>query len=324
MNPINTLLGALVALNSGFLAYWGKTILASRKLVKSGAAVTPDKDTRPPTLPQVGVGFITNFFDTLGIGSYAPTTAFFKLTKMVNDRIIPGTMTVGHNLSTTVQTFLFVAAVPVDVTTLFSMIGSSIAGAWLGAGIVAKWPKRKIQIGMGIALLIAATVMFFGSDPANPGPFMQLTGMRVLPGGGAALGVSGWKLLLAVTVNFFLGALMTLGIGLYAPCMITIYLLGMNPRAAFPIMMGSCAFLMPVAAIPFLRERSFSNRPALGLLFGGIPGVLIAFYIVKSMPLEYLFWLVDVVVIYTAISMLRSAFGSEARSAARDTVEVEA
>ena len=324
MNPINGLLAALAAINVGFVALWTKTMVAGRSLVKGGAGRTPATDVRFPSLEQLVIGLITNFFDTLGIGSYAQTTAWYKLRKIVNDRVIPGTMTIGHNLATTLQTFLFVAAVPVSVTTLFSMIGAAIAGAWTGAGIVAKWPKRNIQIGMGIALLIAATVMFFGSDDKNPGPFMQLTGLKVLPGGGEALGVSGVKLAVAIGVNFMLGALMTLGIGLYAPCMITIYLLGMNPKAAFPIMMGSCAFLMPVAAVPFLKEKAFSNRSALGLTLGGIPGVLIAFYIVKSLPLRYVFWLVDVVVLYTSISMLRSAFGAESRAAIPDAVEAEA
>jgi len=159
MNPITGLLAALAALNAGFVAIWGKAILAARNVAP--AKRTPSTDARLPTAEQLIVGFVTNFFDTLGIGSYAPTTSWFKLRKMVNDRIIPGTLTIGHNLSTTLQTFLFVAAVPVDVTTLFSMIGAAIAGAWMGAGVVAKWPKRKIQIGLGTALLVFAVVIFF-------------------------------------------------------------------------------------------------------------------------------------------------------------------
>jgi len=310
MNPVSALLAALAAIDAAFVALWTKAMVTRPSLVNAGATRTPDMPGRYPNVEELIVGFVTNFFDTLGIGSYAPTTSFFKLRNIVDDRIIPGTMTIGHTVPTAVQTFLFVAAVPVDVTTLSSMIGAASVGAWLGAGVVAKWPKRKIQIGMGIALLIAATIMFLGSDDSNPGPFMQLTGIKVLPGGGDALGVSGTRLAIAVGVNFVLGALMTLGIGLYAPCMITIYLLGMNPRAAFPIMMGSCAFLMPVAAIAFIREMSFSNRPALGLTLGGIPGVLIAFFIVRSLPVRYLFWLVVAVVLYTSVSMLRSALTS--------------
>jgi len=167
-------------------------------------------------------------------------------------------------------------------------------GAWVGSGIVAKLPKRSIQIGMGIALLIAALLFIlriFNEGPAD----------------GSATGLTGTLLIVAVAVNFVLGALMTLGIGLYAPCLILVSLLGMNSDAAFPIMMGSCAFLMPVAGLRFIAARSYDARAAIGLAIGGIPGVLIAAFIVKKLPLDWLRWLVVVVVLYAAITMLRSA-----------------
>ena len=305
MNPITGMLIALIALTLVYLAAWARAFMAARKL--KSANPSPADDTRPPTVGQLLIGFFTNFFDTLGIGSYAPTTALYKITKTVDDRLIPGTMTIGHTLGTTVQTILFTTAVPVDVTTLFSMIGAAILGAWLGAGVVARWPKRKIQIGMGAALLVAGTLMFLSAG----GPLEQVTGIKGLPGGGEAIGVTGTKLLIAVVVNFGLGALMTLGIGLYAPCMITIFLLGMNPKAAFPIMMGSCAFLMPVAAIRFIKEKSYANRPALGLTMAGFIGVLIAFKWFNNLPIDKVKWVVVAVVLYTATMMLRSAFGTK-------------
>jgi uncharacterized membrane protein YfcA len=147
---------------------------------------------------------------------------------------------------------------------------------------------------MGIALFGAATIML-----------LQLLG--AVPGGGAALALSGVKLVLAFAGNFILGALMTLGIGLYAPCMIMISLLGMNPTAAFPIMMGSCAFLMPVGSLQFVRNNRYHLRAALGLALGGPLAVLIAAFIVKSLPLLYVRWMVVVIVIYTASTMLRTA-----------------
>ncbi len=106
--------------------------------------------------------------------------------------------------------------------------------------------------------------------------------------------------------NFVLGALMTLGIGLYAPCLILASLLGMTPIAAFPIMMGSCAFLMPAGSLPFIKRGRYDLRAAIGLAIGGIPGVLIAAYIVKSLPLDWLRWLVVIVVLYAAAGLLRS------------------
>jgi uncharacterized membrane protein YfcA len=160
---------------------------------------------------------------------------------------------------------------------------------------------------MGAALLVAATLMLITQVQA-------MTGSRILPLGGDALGVRGTLLVAAITGNFLLGALMTLGIGLYAPCMILVSLLGMNPTAAFPIMMGSCAFLMPVGSLRFIRERAYSLRNALGLAIGGLPGVLIAAYIVKSLNLNTVRWLVIVVVLYTAITMLLSASRDNASS----------
>jgi uncharacterized membrane protein YfcA len=147
---------------------------------------------------------------------------------------------------------------------------------------------------MGTALIVAAGIM-------------TATQLQLLPGGGIALGLTGAKLLVAMSGNFVLGALMSLGIGLYAPSMIMISLLGMSPTTAFPIMMGSCAFLMPVAAVKFVREGSYDLKAAVGLTVGGVPAVLIGAFLVKSLSLTTMRWLVIVVVLYTAALMLRSA-----------------
>src|SRR5579871_2404665 len=250
-----------------------------------------------PTLAELGIGFITNFFDTLGIGSFAPTTAMFKFFKLVPDEKIPGTLNVGHTPPTILEAFLFIAIVQVDMLTLVSLIGAAILGAWFGAGVVAGWSRRTVQIAMGIALLTAAFLFV-------------MTNLQLMPGGGQALILQNWKLAVGIAGSLFLGALMTLGIGLYGPCMILISLLGMDPKAAFPIMMGSCAFLMPVASSRFIQAGAYSPRAALGLGLGGLPGVLIAALIVKSLPLTAVRWLVVVAVIYAAFTMLRSAQAS--------------
>ena len=119
--------------------------------------------------------------------------------------------------------------------------------------------------------------------------------------------MTGTKLIIGLAINFLLGALMTLGIGLYAPCMIMVNLLGMDPTAAFPIMMGSCAFLMPIGGVQFARKGGDDLRAAVGLAVGGVPGVLIAAFWVVSLSLGTVRWLVLAVVIYTALMMLRSA-----------------
>jgi uncharacterized membrane protein YfcA len=247
-----------------------------------------------PTWLEAAIGFVTNFFDTLGIGSFAPTTSMFKLWKIVPDEKIPGTLNVGHALPTVAEAFIFIAIVNVDPIVLLLFIVASILGAWLGAGVVARWPRRYVQVGMGGVLVVAATLFL-------------MSNLNIVPAGGSALTLSGTQLWIGLAGNFCLGALMTLGIGLYAPCLILVALLGMNPKAAFPIMMGSCAFLMPIASLRFIRFDAFSMRAALGLTLGGVPGVLIAAYLVHSMPLVAVRWLVIVVVLYAAIAMLRSA-----------------
>src|SRR5262245_39816682 len=255
-----------------------------------------------PSLLHTAIGFVTNFFDTLGIGSFAPTTAIFKLKKLVPDEKIPGTLNIGHTPPTFVQALIFISAlggVLVEMQTLILLIAASVLGSWLGAGVVARWPRRTIQYGMGLALLVAATLFVIKN-------LDEMRGAPVIPGG-TAMGLEGTWLYVGIIGNFVLGALMTLGIGLYAPCLIMISLLGMNPRAAFPIMMGSCAFLMPVASAKFLQAAKYSLRAALGLALGVVPAVLIAALIVKELPLTYVRWLVVIVVLYTALSMLRSA-----------------
>jgi uncharacterized membrane protein YfcA len=252
-----------------------------------------------PSLPrpsafEIAVGAVSDFFDTLGIGSFATTASLFKLRGSVPDRLIPGTLNVGHALPTLAQALIYIAIVRVERTTLVSMIGASMVGAWLGAGIVARWSMRAIQFGMGLALLGAVLLMVA----------QQAT---LLPHGSEALGLHGGWLVAGVAGNFVLGALMTLGIGLYAPCMILVSLLGMNPTAAFPIMMGSCALLMPVAGARFIAKNAYSPSAALGLTLGGLPAVLVAAWVVRSLPLQAVRWLVIGVVTYASAAMLRSA-----------------
>jgi uncharacterized membrane protein YfcA len=282
-------LGLLAALGAVAIAFTHRWYALERP--RQASRTWADVRPRPVDLL---IGFVTNFFDALGIGNFAPTTAVFKLLKRMPDEEIPGTLNAGHTPPVLVEGFVFISSVRVDVTTLVTMIGAAVLGAWLGAGVVARLPRRTIQIGMGLALAIAALLFV-------------VKNIGWIPGGGNALGLEGAWLLLAIAVNFVLGALMMLGIGLYAPCLITVSLLGMDPLAAFPIMMGACAFLMPVGGARFIREGRYNLPASVGLTLGGIPGVLIAVFVVKSLPLTWLRWLVVVVVLYAAALMLLSA-----------------
>ena len=289
-DPKILLLAALLALTAAFVLFW----IAQERA----------RPNRGPLLSGLHtlIGFLTNFFDTLGIGSFATTTTIYRLWRLVPVQQVPGTLNVGDALPTVAQALIYITIVAVGFETLTLLILSAVGGSWIGASIVAGMPKGKIQRGMGIALAVAAVLMV-------------LTALNRMPGGGEALSLTGGKLVLACAITFMLGALMTLGIGAYAPIMIMVSLLGMNPTAAFPIMMGACAFLMPTASAQFIRKGRYSLRAAIGLAIGGVPGVLIAAYIVKSLPLGIVRWLVVVVVAYTSAMLLRAP--------ATDTVEDE-
>jgi uncharacterized membrane protein YfcA len=286
---------ALGVFGAGFTGAWARQLSRLR-----GGEPSEDPATRvgPPSAMHVAIGFVTNFLDTFSIGSFATTTALYRIFRQVPERLIPGTLLIGHTFATLTEAFIFIAGVEVDLTTLVSLIGAAVLGAWLGAGVVSRLPARKVQLGMGLALLFAASLML--------GKLVHL-----LPSGGSALGLTGLPLVFGLVGSFVIGALMTIGIGNFAPSLVLYGLLGMNTDAIFPVMMGSCAFLMTVASLQFMRRASYAPRPALGLTLGGVPGVLLAYYLLKryvfKFPTDVLSWLVLVVVVYTAASMLRSA-----------------
>ena len=281
---ITGVLGVLGVLTAWFTVVFGKDVLKHKD----------NLETETNLVTSGIIGFITNFFDTLGIGSFAPTTALLKAFKQIHDRVLPGTLNVSCTIPVVTEAFIFITVIEVEPITLISMLAAATLGAFLGAGIVSGLPERKVQLGMAIALFVTAFLMLAGK-------------MGWMPGGGEALGLTGIKLVLGILGNFILGALMTLGIGLYAPCMALIYFLGMSPAVAFPIMMGSCAFLMPVASMKFVKEGAYNKKASFGIAVGGIIGVFIAAYIVKSLPLNILGWLVIAVIFYTSIVMFKSA-----------------
>ena len=244
------------------------------------------------------IGFVTNFFDVLGIGAFAPQTALLKFTKQTRDKHIPGTMNVANTLPVLLQALIFITIIEVEPVTLVAMFVSATLGAVLGAGVVAKLSEIKIRLVMGFALLVTAF-------------FMIASSMEWIQGGGEAIGLQNGKLIIAVIANFCLGALMTAGIGLYAPCMALVFALGLSPKVAFPIMMGSCAFLMPPASVRFIREKAYNRKAAVAMAIPGIVAVAIAAFIVKSLPLDILRWVVIVVILYTSGVMLHAGFTKE-------------
>jgi uncharacterized membrane protein YfcA len=250
-----------------------------------------------PTFESVVLGAITNFFDTLGIGSFAPTTAWFKFRKLVPDRLIPPTMLVGHGLPTMAQSviFLVLLGVMVDPVLLVGCTISVLMGGLLGAPLVARARVWVVQLVVAIALLIGAAVYV-------------LTNLHMMPGGGTAASLPLGLTILAMVANFLFGILLNFGVGNYAPTLMMFSLMGMDPRLVFPIMAGGASLTVAGAGARHVAIGQIDFRIAMGLALGGVPAVLIAAFVVKSMPLETLRWLVFVVVLYAAVVMGRAAW----------------
>lgn len=304
-DPKTTLRILLALVASCFVVFWVRA-LAHR--ARPDSSIDGESAVLPPSAYQLLVGFVSDFLDTLGIGSFATTTSLYRARKTIDDRLLPGTLNVGHALPTVAQALIYIGAIEIEATTLVVMIAAAVAGALLGAPIVARWPRRQVRIGMGLALLLLCAIL--------------VKRQFADPEGGAALGLAGSRLWIGAALNFTLGALMMTGVGLYAPCLVLVSMLGMNPAAAFPIMMGSCAFLMPAASVSFVRQHAYSPRAAIGLALGGIPAVLIAAFVVKALPLYWVKWLVAVAVVYTAITLLVAAARESDRGRARSESSV--
>src|SRR2546422_1772258 len=240
MTLVRTLLWALVASGLLLVVRW---TMETRRVAARGA------EPEAPTPLDLLIGFVTNFFDTLGIGSFATTTAVFRLFRLVPHELIPGTIIAGHALPVVTQALLFISTISVDPRQMTALIVVSVAGGWIGAGVAASLSRRAVQLGMGGALLVAAAFMVLGM-------------LGQFPAGGTALAFTPRAFALALVVNFVLGALLPLGIGNYAPSLVVFSVLGMDPRAAFPIMMGSGAFVATIAGVRFVGAGRFHWRAA--------------------------------------------------------------
>jgi uncharacterized membrane protein YfcA len=249
-----------------------------------------------PSAEAIGVGAVVNFFDTLGIGSFAPTTAWLKFRKLVPDRLIPPTMVVGLTPPAMAESivFLILLGVGVDPVLLFGCAIATMVGGIVGAPLVARARVWIVQLIVASGLLLAAAAS-------------AMTNLHLFPGGGSASGLPPALTVVSIAASFGFGILANFGVGNYAPSLVMLSLMGMDPRLCFPIMAAGGSLMGAGASVRHFAIGEVDLRIVLGLAIGGIPAVLVAALLVKSMPVEILRWLVCAVVLYTAAVMLRAA-----------------
>jgi uncharacterized membrane protein YfcA len=249
-----------------------------------------------PRAEAVALGAFVNFFDTLGIGSFAQTTAWFKFRRMVPDRLIPQTMLTGLTPPSMAQSiiFLLLLGVLVEPVLLVSCVAAFFIGGLAGVPLVNRARVWIVQAIVAVALLLAAAAY-------------AMTNLHLFPGGGTANGLPPGPMIVAIIANFGFGLLCNFGVGNYAPTLVLLSLMGMDPRLCFPIMACGASLMGAGASVKHIAIGQIDLRVVLGLAIGGIPAVLFAAFVVKEMPTEMLRWLVFVVVLYAAAVMAHSA-----------------
>ncbi|MFL2070259.1 TSUP family transporter [Leuconostoc mesenteroides] len=256
---------------------------------------------RQPIFKRFGlgmlIGFITDFGDTLGIGSFATTTAAFRMTHYIDDdRKLPGTLNAVHAIPVMFQALFFITAVKVELTTLLSMTTAAVIGAYVGTHVTKKWHAPTVQRVMAVALLIAVIIM--------------VVRMITTPGSNNSMGVHGlhgWWLILGIVFNFGIGVLMTMGLGNYAPELIFFSLMGVNPAVAFPVMMLDAALIMPTTALNVIKMDRVSWRGFAGVAIGGVLGVIVAAKFFTSMNVDLLNKLIVIVALWTIFGLVRDS-----------------
>ena len=250
-----------------------------------------------PSLEAMILSVIVNFFDALGIGSFAPTTAWLKFRKLVPDRLIPPTMIVGLGPPTMAESIIFLLLLGVRVDAVL-LVGCAIAvllGGVLGAPLVARARVWVVQLTVAVGLTVAAIAY-------------TMTNLNMMPGGGTASSLPMALTIAAIIANFAFGVLLNFGVGNYAPTLVMFSLMGMDPRLVFPIMATGAALMVAGAGARHIQIGQVDLRVVLGFAIGGVPAVIFAALIVKTMPLVYLRWGVIVVVLYAAAIMFRAAY----------------
>ena len=250
-----------------------------------------------PRPEAIVLGAVVSFFDTLGIGSFAPTAAWLKFRRLVPDRIIPQTMLVGLTPPAMTESviFLILLGVLVDPVLLFGCAIAVLMGGLVGAPLVARSRVWVVQLVVAIGLVLAAAAY-------------AMTNLHLFPGGGSATALPLSLTIAAIAANFGFGILLNFGVGNYAPTLVMLSLMGMDPRLCFPIMAAGASLMGAGAGIRHIQMGQIDMRVVLSLAIGGIPAVLVAALIVKTMPVEMLRWLVFLVVVYAAQVMFRASF----------------
>lgn len=277
---VKILLAAIILINLMFITVF------VRDLMKHHGEIMEEPSSPIWTpLSQIVIYFLSTF----GISDFAISTALYPKVGWVSIKKLPGTLNTQCVIPVFVMSLAYISTITVGIKTLVVCIVCQVVGAYLGPRFVVKLPEHIIRIFVVAGLLVATALILGGK-------------FGWIPSNGTATDLNGWKLWTTGILMFVYGALNNIGIGSYALTMATVYAMGMNPVAAFPIMMGGCTFSVSVGSMQFIKLDDYSRKITLSSV-AGIIGVLLAVFVVKSLNTSLIQWIVVIVLLYSAISL---------------------
>ncbi len=281
---IPIILALIVLVNGAF------TLVFTKDLIRNKSTVM--QETGNPIALSIS-SFIIFFLSTFGISDFAISSSLYPKLKWVSTKKLPGTLNTQCVIPVAAMALIYISSINVGLATLVVAIVAQVIGAYVSPRFIVKLPARTIKIFVSIGLFVAAGLILMGK-------------FGIMPSGGEATALVGFKLVLLGILSLIYGALNNIGIGSYALTMATVYSLGLNPGVAFPIMMGACTFSVPVGSMQFVKLDSYSRKITLFTSTLGVLGVLVAAFIVKSLDVANLQWVVVAVILYSAVTMLIS------------------
>ena len=288
----------LSILNSKFILLAAICLLTVFYVYKFFLSLQANPNPIRPTWHSATIGFVTNFFDALGIGSFPTSTSYLRLRRLIDDRLLPSTLNIGHAPAAVTEALIFISLVPVDPVLLLASTLATAVGSYLGSGVVMRLPRRPLQLLLAMASLLAA-ILFV------------MVNLKLMPGGGNAYALAPLPFALAILTVATLGALMAAGVGFFGPCLIILSLLGLHPLAIFPIMMSAGAIQQLIAGLRYLKQQHYDAQITTGLALGGVFGVLLAAFLVKSLAVESLRWLIAAIALFVAVDFFNAARKSQ-------------
>jgi uncharacterized membrane protein YfcA len=240
-----------------------------------------------------GSGVVAFIADTLGLGSFAVNIALAKLTGTFHDEELPAMVNGAQVIPGVLESLFFMKMIDVDVTTLVTLVAGACLGGVIGGSVVSRLGKQGIRLAMMCCFTFIMILLLCRQ-------------FNLFPVGGELMALTSWKLLAGFFGMVACSMLTAAGIGLFVLVQALLFLLGVSPLVAFPIMTTAGAMQQPLTTMAFLQQDKIPLKKTLVLSVAGCVGVLFAMLVFKHLSVAWLHSLLVLIVMYNLVAVSRA------------------